>query len=249
MNAAKKRPEGVLRGVATQAQPRQLPRAPRQAAAAPAGSPAGVALARQPASAFDAGYEQGLEQGRAAGLQQGLQGAQQRIDDAMRTARQEFEQVANQRLQDFKAEAGTRLVRLERVLAAFESAATRRIGELESDAVALAFGALCKLLSEQAGHAPVIAGIVQQALAQLRGSTLLAVRLNERDLRTLMDDEQGHRLQAAAPQVRWIADAAVGAGGCLVDTTAGSLDARLGTQLAALRTLWSAVPDSMDRPA
>jgi len=247
MNAAKKQPEGVLRGVATQAQPRHLPRAPRHGAAVTTTMPSGVVPTPARAGEFDAGYTQGLELGRAAGLQEGLQGAQERIDDAMRTARQEFEQVANQRLQEFKAEAGARLVQLERLLAGFDAAATRRVADLESDAVALAYGAVCKLLGEQAGHAQAIAGIVQQAMAQLRGSTLLAVRMNERDLRALMNDEQGRRLQAAAPQVKWIADAAVATGGCLVDTTAGSLDARLDTQLAALRGLWSVPPESKER--
>ena len=33
------------------------------------------------------------------------------------------------------------------------------------------------------------------------------------------------------------------AGGCLIDTTAGGLDARLDTQLAALRKLWLAPPE------
>lgn len=239
MSGVKKRPEGVLRGAPTHAQPRQLPRAPRQGAAAIGGAPV-VA----PAGEFDAGYQHGLEQGRAAGLQEGLQGAQQRIDDAMRAARQEFEQVAGRRLQEFKSEADARLSQLQRLIAAFDVAAARRLVELESDAIALAYAAVCKLLGEQAAHASTIAALVQRAMAQLRGSTLLAVRMNERDLRALASDEQGRRLQTATPQVQWIADPAVTLGGCLVDTTAGTLDARLDTQLTALRSLWSVPPDS-----
>ncbi len=249
MNAAKKHPDGVLRGATTHAQPRHLPRPSRHGGASENAASGGALSQVASVNELDAGYQKGLEQGRAAGLQEGLQGAQQRIDEAMRVARQEFEQVANQRLQEFKGEAGARLAQLERLLAGFESAVANRVAELEADAVTLAYAAVCKLLGEQAGHAPAIAGIVQQAMAQLRGSTLLAVRMNERDLRALMNDEQGRRLQAAAPQVRWIADAAVTAGGCLVDTTAGSLDARLDTQLASLRSLWAAPSDSADRLA
>lgn len=246
MSAAKKRNDGVLRGAATHALPRPLPRPPRHGAgnAIVSREPTVDAVAISRTSGADAGYQQGLEEGRAAGLREGLQGAQQRVDDAMRAGRQEFEQIANQRLQEFKTEATARLAQLDRLLANFEAASARRVAELEGDAIALAYGAVCKLLGEQASDVPTIAAIVQQAIAQLRGSALLAVRMNDADLRALLGDEQGRRLQASAPQVRWLADVAVTTGGCLIDTTAGSLDARLETQLSALRTLWATVPDS-----
>lgn len=248
MTVTKKRGDGVLRGAAMHAQPRHLPRAPRHASDASAigvRKPAATALAP---SGADVGFEQGLEEGRSAGMREGLQGAQQRVDEAMRAARKEFEQLAGQRLQEFKAEATARLAQLERVVAGFEVASTRRVEELEADAIALAYGAVCKLLGEQAGDAATIAAIVRQGMAQLRGSSLLTVRMNDSDLRALLGDEQGRRLQASAPQVKWIADAAVTAGGCLIDTTAGSLDARLETQLSALRVLWATPPGSTGSP-
>ena len=237
MTSAKKRDDGVLRGAATHALPRLLPRSPRQAFA-PTLAAVHTAVDAVAASPAAAGYQEGLELGRAAGLQQGLEAAQQRVDDAVKAARQEFEDMAGQRLERFKADASARLAQLEKLLTTFETASTRRVAELETDAIALAYGAVCKVVGAQVAHPATIAGVVQQAMAQLRGSAILAVRMNERDLRALLGDEQGLRLKAAAPQVEWIADAAVGAGGCLVDTTAGSLDARLETQLAALQGLW-----------
>ena len=237
MTAPKKRDVELLRGVSTHASPRHLPRSPRQGyvPALPAVHGAVDAIAAAPA---EAGYREGVELGRAAGFQQGLEGARQRVDEAVNAARMEFEETARQRLEQFKTEAGARLAQLEQLLSAFQSASARRIAELESDTIALAYGAVCKMLGTQAGNPAAIAGLVQQALAQLRGSAIVAVRMNERDLRALLNDDQGRRLQAAAPQVEWTADTAVAAGGCLVDTTAGSLDARLETQLAALQALW-----------
>lgn len=242
MTTTDKRRHGVLRGAVTHAQPRHLarPLKPSSEGAAPGGRDSnapGHALART--ASMDPGYALGLEAGRAAGMQQGLEGAQQRVDEAMRAARQEFEQVAGQRLQEFKTEAGARLAHLERILAGLEAATAKRVAELESDAIALAYGAVCKILGDRACDAPTVAAIVQQGMAQLPGSTLLTVRMNEADLRALLGDEQGRRLQAAAPQVKWIADPAVATGGCLFDTAAGSLDARLETQLMALRALWA----------
>ena len=252
MTSTDKPRHGVLRGAATHVQPRTLPRPQRQAGEGASASaretrPASQALARVDGATNS--YAQGLEAGRAAGMQQGLEGAQKRVDDATRAARQEVEQVAGQRLQEFKSEANARLAQLERLLANFESAAHQRVGELESDAIALAYGALCKVLGDHARDPATIAAIVRQGMAQLSGSALLAVRMNEVDLRLVLGDEQGRRLQATAPRVKWVADSSVGAGGCLFDTAAGSLDARLETQLAALRVLWASAAAQEGPPA
>ena len=237
MTSPDKRRHGVLRGAMTHVQPRMLHRPQREGAGAPGAQAASDVIARGPDAAQ--AYAQALEAGRAEGVQQGLEGAQKRMDEAMRAARQDFEQTAGERLQEFRTEATARLAQLERLLANFESAAQMRVAQLESDAIALAYGALCKVLGDHAREPAMIAAIVRQGMAQLSGSALLAVRMNESDLRMLLGDEQGRRLQAAAPQVRWVADASVVAGGCLFDTQAGSLDARLDTQLATLRTLWA----------
>ena len=240
MTSTDKRRQDVLRGAATHVLPRTLSRPQRQA-----GATAGerdMQSAHEAVAGVDGAadvYAQGLEAGRAAGMQQGLEGAQKRVDDALRVARQEFEQVAGHRLQEFKSEANLRLAQLERLLENFESAAKQRVKELESDAIALAYGALCKILGDQGRDPATIAAIVRQGMVQLSGSALIAVRMNEADLRVLLGDEQGRRLQAAAPQVKWLADTSVTAGGCLFDTAAGSLDARLETQLATLRALWA----------
>ena len=237
MSAPKKHDDWVLRGAGTHALPRHLPRSPRHVFAA--STPVVHAtLGTAPATPGEAGYQEGVELGRAAGLQQGLEGAQRRVDDAVTAARRDFEEKAGRRLQEFQAEANARIGQLDKLLAAFDAATASRIADLEADAIALAYGAVCKVLGAQAGMPAAVAGLVQQALAQLRGSAIIAVRLNERDLRVLMGDEQGRRLKASAPQVEWVTDASVAAGGCLVDTTAGGLDARLETQLSALLGLW-----------
>lgn len=237
MTSTDKRLHGVLRGAATHTEPRMLPRPLRQAIeGVREASNAGQASAQ----AADAqAYAQGLEAGRAAGMQQGLEGAQKRIEDATRAARQEFEQVAGQRLQEFKNEANARLAQLERLLVNFEATAKQRIQAIEADAIALAYGAVCKILGDQGRDPATIAAIVRQGMAQLSGSALLSVRMNDADLQVLLADEHGRRLRAAAPQVKWVADSSVATGGCLFDTAAGSLDARLETQLATLRLLWA----------
>ena len=233
----------VLRGAMTHVQPRRLAHPMRARADVNAASDRAVTvkdatLHRDPTS-DDAGYAKGREEGHAAGLEQGLSDAKQRVERAMLAARQEFEQLATRRLQDFGAEATARLSQLERLLAGLEPAVTKRLLELETDAVALAYAAVCRILGEQAVQPQGIARVVRQGIEQLRGSELLEIRMNERDLHALSSEEQGRRLQASVPQVKWVADAGVEAGGCIVETTAGRLDARLDTQLDALRSLWT----------
>lgn len=222
----------VLRGATTHAQPKRLAR-PRRAAAE-------VGVAEMAVATIDAGYQAGLAAGHEAGIRQGLVDAQPRVAEAVAAARAEFERTANQRLREFEAEIGTRLGRIDRLLAGLDAALAKRLDELERDAVELAYAAVCKVVGEQAGQGEAVARFVRHGIEALRGAPLLSVRLHEADLRALQAHPQGREVMAGAPQLRWLADAAVPAGGCLFETPSGTLDARLDTQLAALRAAWDA---------
>jgi len=223
---------GVLRGAATHAQPKRLARPRRGGTDLVASEP--------PVAPVDAGYEEGFAAGREAGLQQGLLDAQPKIAEMQAAARAEFEQAAQRRMREFEGEIESRLGRIDRLLAGLDAALAKRLGELEIDAIELAYAAVCKLVGEQAGQGEAVARMVQHGLQTLGGAPLVAVRMNEVDLRALQRLPQGREMLARAPQVRWLADAAVAAGGCLFDTLSGTLDARLDTQLAALRATWIA---------
>jgi type III secretion system HrpE/YscL family protein len=82
------------------------------------------------------------------------------------------------------------------------------------------------------------------ALVHIVGEALAAARARTGPITLRVHPEDRATIEAARPElvarvgttmeVRLIADAAVGRGGCVVETPVGRLDARLATQLAAL---------------
>jgi len=233
-------PVKVLKGAAIQSLPRRVGASPRRVAAS-AGQGASGAMhatalgaASSPAATPDPDFARGYD----AGFAQGLQAAQAKSDEALRAARDEFERTARARMQAFQTDAQARLAQIERLRDGLGAALDRRLQALEGDAAALALAAVVRLLGETAGRSTAVLDIVRAGLERLRGATLLRVRMHEADLRALTSDPAGRALCEQWPQVRWLADAGVTAGGCLFDTVGGTTDARLDTQLELLRAAW-----------
>lgn len=101
---------------------------------------------------------------------------------------------------------------------------------LQEDAVELAFGIVCRVLGEQAATRAGIQAMLQVQLAGLRERRDLTIRLHPADcaLMAAAEVEGGAAL-------RYVPDTAVELGGCLIESAAGTLDARLEYQLGQLR--------------
>ncbi len=94
-----------------------------------------------------------------------------------------------------------------------------------------------KIVGRAVGMDPAaLANIAAEALAAARArSGLVLLRVHPDDLTAIVAARPALAARiAAAVELRAIADPAVGRGGCVVETPAGRLDARLETQLAAL---------------
>jgi flagellar assembly protein FliH len=255
MNARK---SAVLRNVALHMQPRALVR-PRRAQLLvgdnkPAGPPswcahASEALTTSPAEVptetpvddtYDTAFAQGLRAGRDHGLEQGLADAQLSIADAVQAAERTAQVQAQALLERHAAAHAERIGRLDHLVMDLESAIQARLAALEQDAVALAHGALCKIVGDGVLDPEMVSAVVAQAMRQLGGATPLRVRISELDLQLLHNSPQGRALMAARNAVEWLADSALLAGGCVLETERGSLDARLQSQFARLQAAWVA---------
>jgi flagellar assembly protein FliH len=251
-------PVPVLRGIVMHAHPHALARPGR--ATAPASkantpvSPAAPAAAESAAAhasieaAFTEGRQEGFaaghaaalsearldlqaateearsiaaEEGRAAGLQQGLREAQAEAARAQLEARGEVEQAACDRMQ-----------RLDRLLDAAGAESTKWLAEIEDDLVALTHEVACRVLGEHAAQPVVLQAMVKHLLAQHGQRAQLAVHVHPEDYEALV--REAHADASDAPW-RWVADKTVQMGGVILRSPEGSLDARLETQLAALR--------------
>lgn len=174
------------------------------------------------------------QRAREEGLKEGLADAQSRLDEAIRQQSHQLQVHADAQRDDLRAAHAKQIERLQRTLETFERTAAQRLDDLETDAVALAYEAVCRIVGESPRNQETVSGLVRQALGQLRGGTLLRVRLHPGDLAAL----QGDTLMVRHPRVEWLGDATLTSGGCVVDTDHGTLDAQLDRQLARLRAVW-----------
>lgn len=244
----------VLRDVALHPQPRPLLRpsaAPARVAVEVLG-PAGAVRAATEAAAegrragHAEGFAQGRDEGRASAMAELARETQSRVAQALEAASERSTTEAAARQAEAQQRTEALIARWANAVEAFETGAAERLDALESDAIALAFEAVCRIVGERSGCAELVEGAVRTAIGSLRAGTLLRVRLNPADFPLLAPTGAAPDLAGDAA-VEWIADHGVDSGGCILDTVQGSLDARMETQLVRLRQLWLDVahqPDS-----
>jgi flagellar assembly protein FliH len=183
-----------------------------------------AALAEQGASTQAAVAEArslAAEEGRLQGLAIGRQEAQAEARRAQVEAQERFDQTARARLE-----------RLDGLLKAVTSDTSRRLEEAEEDLVALSHEALCRVLGAHAVKPECLHGMVSSLLAQHGQRKQLAVHVHPDDLAALGLEPD----EARAPAWSWVGDSSVQLGGVVLRSPQGSLDARLETQMAGLRT-------------
>ena len=186
-------------------------------------------------SGRQAGFEQGLDEGRKQGLAEGREGGRKAV-----------EQEARAGLEAMAARAKL----LDQLLSTMPAGLEARLASAEDDMVALCHRVICRILGDQLVTSAGVAGSVRQAIHDAAGAPMLhgsghpafVIHVHPRDLQVLIADEalaswlrQGHGANAAG--VRWVGDESVRLGGCVVRSGEGSLDARIETQLAALRDI------------
>lgn len=238
------RPPLVLRNVDAQAPSRVLSRPSSFAAKVPTGAtsavgkpqptkplPAAEAHATAPARGHQEGYE--------AGVREGLKDAQRQITELLEAQVAKLEAQAHAQLDKQTQEHAQRIERMDQLLDSLESAVTARLSELEPQAVALAFEALCKLLGQPSTHADTLAGFVQHGVHQIRHGALLSIKLHPADLALLAQHPDRATLEQRHPGMQWEADAKAARGNCTLVTDRGNLDVGLFTQLQRLRELWA----------
>ncbi|MFZ6646133.1 FliH/SctL family protein [Undibacterium sp. TJN25] len=109
------------------------------------------------------------------------------------------------------------------------------LDEAEDAVVEIAYAAICKMLGETAATRQGVVGAVAQTAKSFQQNEDLVVRLHPADFE-MISALSG---EAGIPSVdtRWelAVDASIELGGCIVDGSSGTLDARLETQMQTLR--------------
>jgi flagellar assembly protein FliH len=112
------------------------------------------------------------------------------------------------------------------MLGAARQALDAQIEGLEDVVVEIAFAAVCKLLGESAFTEGGTRGLVREAMRGIAAKERLVMRVSPADHRALA--------ASAEPRVEVVADERVTLGGCIIETSGGTLDARLEVQLRQL---------------
>lgn len=192
------------------------------------------------------GYETGYQQGKDDGYQAGLKIGQELVHK---------EQVAVRKAQDQFQE---RRQRLDGIVSGVPEQVSKRLAEAEDDMVALCFDAVCRIAGQEFATATGVRQHLLNAIGEWNKRVALKVHMHPNDLALLQQetipsgsaDEDPVTAQPASEsievelerlghnQVQWVPDASIVLGGCVLRSSEGGLDARLQTQLEALRSVF-----------
>ena len=161
-----------------------------------------------------------------------LQKAHEKADEAVEKATAEAENIRREAYKTGREAAAQEL--LENILAAREQR-SQALHEIEGEVLKLAIKIAEKIIGREVETDETVRGeIVLTALRQARQQEMLTVRVNAADL-PLVEKMRGKIDSFGRAQyLDFIADQSVGAGGCLIESASGTIDARLETQLRVL---------------
>jgi flagellar assembly protein FliH len=143
----------------------------------------------------------------------------QAFDDGYRDGRTQGEKEA-------RAELAAELQNLQALARSVRNALAQGIEGVEDALVEIAFAATCKVLGRAAASEEGVRAMVHEAMSEVRSKDGVRLRVSPREHAAL-------QAQLSA-ELEVLADERVAAGGCLIETTGGTLDARLDIQLRRL---------------
>ena len=163
------------------------------------------------------GYRRGYEAGHASGTLDASRQLAQRADD---------ERLA------YQADLTEFMSRIERV-------SRRTWAEMEPEILSLVFEIARKVIKMEVElNREAAVEVVKNTLRRVADSTSLRIRVHADDLATVRANrEELYTLVDTIRKVEIVEDRRVGLGGCIVETDAGTIDARIETQLEEIRKM------------
>lgn len=143
----------------------------------------------------------------------------QAFDDGYRDGRSQAEE-------DARAEVAAELEALRALARSVRDGLAQGIVGAEDALVEIAFAAACKVLGRAAASEEGARAMVREAMSEVRSREGVVLRVSPGAHAALK--------AGLAAELEVLADERVSAGGCLIETTGGTLDARLEVQLQRL---------------
>lgn len=161
-----------------------------------------------------------------------LRGANQAANDLIAEAKVEAESIRRDAYESGREKSIQEL--LENILAAREER-SQALHAVEQEVLKLAVKVASKIIGREIERDETVRGeIVLTALRQARQQEMLTVRVNAADLPLVEKMRERIDQFGRARYLDFVADQAIGTGGCLIESASGTIDARLETQLRVL---------------
>ena len=155
-------------------------------------------------TATENGRQEGLEKGRKEGFEKGREEGRQTYDELVRKWNGLLEGIAFER--------------------------KKRMGELQPLLVELVSKALSLCLKKEAENSSnLVLGLTEEVLRKAQDRVHLKLHLNPADIAEVEDQKTRLQLSVGAGALELVADGRIEKGGCVLETEAGSVDARLST--------------------
>ncbi|HWW08322.1 FliH/SctL family protein [Collimonas sp.] len=176
------------------------------------------------------GYEKGLSQAREDGHSIGKEeGFRSGREEGLAAAEKESLLSVQHAIIAAKAVLHKQEQQLLQLAHSIPAQIAACLASSEDDMVALVHESVCRIAGKLALSPGGVRQIVSQAMAQLRASEQIVIRLHPADCLLLTEASKASPLPGR--EVSYLPDNQVSLGGCLIDYPQGTLDARLETQL------------------
>ena len=172
-------------------------------------------IAQEAERAKTAAAEAGKQQGYAAGLQQGLAEAKRQMSEQLK----QTADICNA------------------MVAAAEQDARRILLESEPKIIELVLAISRKIICDEVEERPaVVLGLVRGALERVRDQNQIVIHVSPEDYEFILQSRQIlQSVVGAERSLTLTADAVLGKGGCLIETSFGTVEAGIDTQLESIR--------------
>lgn len=172
--------------------------------------------------AKESGKEEGFKMGKEEGLKAGHEeGYQKGYKEGLSEGKKEYEDTI-----DYIKQLGDEILNERESL----------FNEAESDFVELVFDIAEKIIGEKISHNEVVYNTVKNSLEYAIGSENILVKVNPDDLDTLgKHREEFLTIVGNSASLQIVEDKNVDKGGCILETNMGRIDARISSQMNAIK--------------
>ncbi len=161
-------------------------------------------------TAVEEGHQQGIERGRQEGIEKGREEGRQAYAEAVK----KWNDIAEGATEERK----------------------RLLGEMQPILVELVGEALHKCLQKEAKrHHQMVLDLAQEVIKKAQDQVHLKLHLNPEDVEEVEAQKEQLQLSVGAGDLEIVPDARIERGGCVLETEAGSVDARLSTVVAQVK--------------